>query len=53
MTDLDPEYDAADVNTIDDDDAGAGADEDELAPTAVSVLDLLVCSLVDDPDSVG
>jgi predicted RNA-binding protein YlqC (UPF0109 family) len=55
MTDLDPEYDAADVNTIDDvntvDDNGAD-DEDELAPTAVSVLDLLVCSLVDDPDAV-
>ena len=53
MTDLDPEYDEADVNTIDVDGDDTGDDgEDELAPTAVSVLDLLVCSLVDDPDAV-
>jgi predicted RNA-binding protein YlqC (UPF0109 family) len=62
MTDLDPEYDEADVNTIDAPDTGRDADagdiidddddEDEVAPTAISVLDLLVCSLVDDPDAV-
>jgi len=49
--DLDQELDENDVNRIDDvdDDGPAG---DEPAPTAESVLDLLVTSLVDDPDAV-
>ncbi len=45
---LDQELDDNDVNRIDDD---LGADG-EAAPTATSVLDLLVTSLVDDPDAV-
>ncbi len=60
---LDQELDEADVNRIDDvdDDDAPGADngddrdgaaDDEPAPTAISVLDLLVTSLVDDPDAV-
>jgi predicted RNA-binding protein YlqC (UPF0109 family) len=49
MTDVDQDYGDDDVNLIDDDDAGAGG---EVAPTATSVLDLLVTSLVDDPDAV-
>jgi uncharacterized protein len=63
---LDQELDEADVNRIDDadiDDPGGdaadaddeGADDegaDEPAPTAISVLDLIVTSLVDDPDAV-
>ena len=65
---LDQELDDADVNRIDDadviededddvavpDDAGDGDDDgaDEPAPTAISVLDLIVTSLVDDPDAV-
>lgn len=64
---LDQELDEADVNRIDDadlddaddveveveDDDRTGADgDDEPAPTAISVLDLLVTSLVDDPDAV-
>ncbi len=61
MSDLEQDYDDNDVNLIEDayieapgeavadDDAG---DEGELAPTAISVLDLLVTSLVDDPDAV-
>ena len=55
---LDQELDDADVNHIDDagnDDDGddlGDADDDELAPTAISVLDLIVTSLVDDPDAV-
>ena len=48
MTDVDQDYGDDDVNLID----GAGDGEDELAPTATSVLDLLVTSLVDDPDAV-
>ncbi len=62
MSDLDQDYDDNDVNLIDDadppvDDGPAhpanGDDGDgELAPTATSVLDLLVTSLVDDPDAV-
>ncbi len=61
MSDLEPDYDDADVNLIDDADApasdaaednGDGRDDGELAPTAASVLDLLVTSLVDDPDAV-
>jgi hypothetical protein len=63
---LDQELDEADVNRIDDadvadvdrdDDAPVDADQDddvsdEPAPTAISVLDLIVTSLVDDPDAV-
>ena len=62
---LDQELDEADINRIDDaeidDEPGVddepdgddGADEgDEPAPTAISVLDLIVTSLVDDPDAV-
>ena len=49
---LDQELDDNDVNRIDDaDDAGHDA-VDEPAATAVSVLDLLVTSLVDEPDAV-
>ena len=59
MTDVD--YGDDDVNLIDDADAPAAVDADEEtnddpqgepAPTAISVLDLLVTSLVDDPDAV-
>ncbi|HEY9555543.1 MAG TPA: KH domain-containing protein [Acidimicrobiales bacterium] len=46
-SELDQELDDNDVNRIDDADGG-----DEPAPTAASVLDLLVTSLVDDPDAV-
>ncbi|MGQ0832448.1 MAG: KH domain-containing protein [Microthrixaceae bacterium] len=53
---LDQELDEADVNRIDDPSVDVdNADDDaadEPAPTAVSVLDLLVTSLVDDPDAV-
>ena len=60
---LDQDLDDADVNRIDDadvDDAPDDADrddanddgDDEPAPTAISVLDLIVTSLVDDPDAV-
>lgn len=62
---LDQELDEADVNRIDDadidhsdgpaadvDDDGDDDGADEPAPTAISVLDLLVTSLVDDPDAV-
>ena len=58
---LDQELDEADVNRIDDADVIDDADEpdddsddrgDEPAPTAISVLDLIVTSLVDDPDAV-
>jgi uncharacterized protein len=55
---LDQELDDADVNRIDDGDAVDVADRDdddgadEPAPTAISVLDLIVTSLVDDPDAV-
>jgi uncharacterized protein len=54
---LDQDLDDADVNRVDDaeeQDAGAPDDdgEDEPAPTAISVLDLIVTSLVDDPDAV-
>lgn len=47
--------DEADVNQIDEADADSSADEDgsdEPAATAVSVLDLIVTSLVDDPEAV-
>jgi uncharacterized protein len=53
MSELDQELDENDVNRIDD---AEDADDDDLdgepAPTAISVLDLLVTSLVDDPDAV-
>jgi predicted RNA-binding protein YlqC (UPF0109 family) len=54
---LDQELEDADVNRIDDadlDDADLDDenDADEPAPTAISVLDLIVTSLVDDPDAV-
>jgi predicted RNA-binding protein YlqC (UPF0109 family) len=61
MSDLEQDYDDDDVNLIEDayieapGDAATGdasGEEGELAPTAVSVLDLLVTSLVDDPDAV-
>lgn len=46
-TELDPELDELDGNQADD-----GAEADEPAPTAINVLDVLVTSLVDDPDAV-
>ena len=55
---LDQELEDADVNRIDDadlDDTDLDDDDDaadEPAPTAISVLDLIVTSLVDDPDAV-
>ncbi len=56
MSDLEQDYDDDDVNLIEDADGeapeDAPADEGELAPTAISVLDLLVTSLVDDPEAV-
>ena len=56
MSELDQELDENDVNRIDDADAPEDDDDGDLdaepAPTAVSVLDLLVTSLVDDPDAV-
>jgi|EndMetStandDraft_7_1072992.scaffolds.fasta_scaffold99053_2 uncharacterized protein len=58
MSELDQDLDDNDVNRIDDadlDDAPSDdddGDEAEPAPTAISVLDLLVTSLVDDPDAV-
>jgi uncharacterized protein len=61
MSDLEQDYDDNDVNLIEDayieapGDADKGDDasnEGELAPTAVSVLDLLVTSLVEEPDAV-
>lgn len=53
MSELDQGLTDADVNLVDDaggDDVDAG--DDELAPTAISVLDLIVSSLVGDPDAV-
>jgi predicted RNA-binding protein YlqC (UPF0109 family) len=66
MSDLEQDYDDDDVNLIDDaDDAAPNGDDSrdddasrddddaaEPAPTAISVLDLLVTSLVDDPEAV-
>src|SRR5215211_4715044 len=59
MSDLEQDYDDNDVNLIEDADPSAPADapsdesdQGEPAPTAISVLDLLVTSLVDDPDAV-
>lgn len=50
---LDQELDDNDVNRIGDTEPDDDApDGDEPAPTAASVLDLLVTSLVDDPDAV-
>lgn len=55
---LDQELEEADVNRIDDADLDDEQDDtdlddgDEPAPTAISVLDLIVTSLVDDPDAV-
>ncbi len=59
-SELDQDLDEADVNRIDDadapeDDIDDDVDDDsadEPAPTAISVLDLIVTSLVDDPDAV-
>lgn len=48
-TELDPELDELDANQVDD---AEGAEADEPAPTAINVLDVLVTSLVDDPDAV-
>ena len=50
MTGVEQDYGDDDVNLIDAE-AEAGSDT-EPAPTATSVLDLLVTSLVDDPDAV-
>jgi uncharacterized protein len=55
MSDVEQEYGEDDVNLIDDapaDEPGDEGDAPEPAPTAISVLDLLVTSLVDDPDAV-
>ena len=52
MTDVDQDYGDDDVNLIDDAAATGPDDEADPAPTAISVLDLLVTSLVDDPDAV-
>jgi len=59
MSDLEQDYDDNDVNLIEDayieapvDAATDPSAEGELAPTAISVLDLLVTSLVEDPDAV-
>ena len=58
MSELDQDLDDNDVNLIHDDDIAVEeqVDEadpaDEVAPTAISVLDLIVTSLVEDPDAV-
>ena len=59
MSDLEQDYDDDDVNLIEDayiespgDDESVDADQSDPAPTAISVLDLLVTSLVDDPEAV-
>jgi predicted RNA-binding protein YlqC (UPF0109 family) len=59
MSELDQDLTEDDVNRVDDADAPVEADAgddldsaDEPAPTAISVLDLIVTSLVDDPDAV-
>lgn len=51
MSDLEQDLDDDDVNRIDDAEQPDG-DEAESAPTAISVLDLIVTSLVHDPDAV-
>jgi predicted RNA-binding protein YlqC (UPF0109 family) len=59
MSDLEQDYDDDDVNLIEDayiespgEPAADDGDHGDPAPTAISVLDLLVTSLVDDPDAV-
>ena len=59
MSDLEQDYDDDDVNLIEDayiespgDSPSDDGDSGDPAPTAISVLDLLVTSLVDDPDAV-
>jgi predicted RNA-binding protein YlqC (UPF0109 family) len=60
MSDLEQDYDDDDVNLIEDayiespgdDQAADATDQGDPAPTAISVLDLLVTSLVEDPDAV-
>jgi predicted RNA-binding protein YlqC (UPF0109 family) len=61
MSDLEQDYDDKDVNLIEDEYVEApgdavveedSSDHAEPAPTAISVLDLLVTSLVDDPEAV-
>jgi predicted RNA-binding protein YlqC (UPF0109 family) len=59
MSELDQDLTEDDVNRVDDADAPVEAEADdeldgadEPAPTAISVLDLIVTSLVDDPDAV-
>jgi predicted RNA-binding protein YlqC (UPF0109 family) len=59
MSDLEQDYDDDDVNLIEDayiespgDGEPADGDQGDPAPTAISVLDLLVTSLVDDPEAV-
>ena len=59
MSDLEQDYDDNDVNLIDDADVEAPAEaaverrrRREPCPTAISVLDLLVTSLVEDPEAV-
>lgn len=64
MSELDQDLDDNDVNLIDGaaaevadgavaaDEGDDTGDEGEPAPTAISVLDLLVTSLVEDPDAV-
>ena len=57
MSDLEQDYDDNDDNLIEDADAAPSAEPTDdhagdPAPTAISVLDLLVTSLVDDPDAV-
>ena len=56
MTEVDQDYGDDDVNLIEDAPTDAEVVPDDPqgdpAPTAISVLDLLVTSLVDDPDAV-
>ena len=55
MTDVDQDYGDDDVNLIEDAAPAADSADDpqgDPAPTAISVLDLLVTSLVDDPEAV-
>ena len=59
MSDLEQDYDDDDVNLIEDayiespgDEQPTDDDPGDPAPTAISVLDLLVTSLVDDPEAV-
>jgi uncharacterized protein len=55
VTDVDQDYGDDDVNLIDDASTDEPAEDDatgDPAPTAISVLDLLVTSLVGDPDAV-